>query len=308
MIATLYGERKLPDGAMRWDAPAKRGARIREIEVADLPQMTRLFTGKFGYPANAYTWLFDTLASHRTPDGMPQYGYLLEARGRIVGGIILVSTMVPSDKGAQVRCHLTSLYVEPEFRGLGAFLMMKAKSKPGVTYVNLSALPASRAIIEAQGFEKYSSGQFIAVPLMTALRPPSTLRVLGAGAPLRSASEPFERKIMADHARYGCICVWCETGERAHPFVFQPKMVKRAIPAAQLVYCRDVADAARFAKPIGAALAKAGRFLMVIDSNGPIKGLPGYYFEGVYPRWYKGIKPRLGDLAYTLPAMCGPFK
>jgi hypothetical protein len=43
-----------------------------------------------------------------------------------------------------------------------------------------------------------------------------------------------------------------------------------------------------------------------IDSNGPIPGLIGTFQLGADPRYYKGSKPRLGDLAYTHLAICGP--
>jgi hypothetical protein len=45
---------------------------------------------------------------------------------------------------------------------------------------------------------------------------------------------------------------------------------------------------------------------MIIDSNGPIRGLYGKYLDGRMPRFFKGPnRPRLGDLAYTETAMFG---
>ncbi len=102
---------------------------------------------------------------------------------------------------------------------------MKAKSNPDVTYVNLSAVPASRPIIEAQGFVKYARGQFAAIPLLSVFKASET-----GGRPF----EQHEYDLMSGHARYGCICFWCVMEERAHPFVFKLRFVKRVVPAALL--------------------------------------------------------------------------
>jgi hypothetical protein len=76
------------------------------------------------------------------------------------------------------------------------------------------------------------------------------------------------------------------------------------MPGAQLIYCRDVNDVVRFAKPIGRYLAARGLFLVSIDANGPIPGMIGTHLAGKSPRFFKGQAcPRIGDLAYTQMAM-----
>ncbi len=287
---------------MQQETGLRQLVRIREIECADFPQLKLLFTGS--YSSDEYSWLFNFLRHHPTPAGQPKYGYLLEARGKAVGGIILISSSISTGQGSFVRCQLTSLRVDPEFRGHGAFLLMtRAKSNPDVTYVNLSAVPASRPIIEAQGFVKYAHGQFAAIPILSAFKSSkSGVRILEGSQRPGSPFTQYEYDLMADHARYGCVCFWCATGERAYPFVFKLRFVKRVIPVAQLIYCQDAACIKNFAKQIGLVLARYGRFLILVDANGPMTGLIGRYFDGWLPRWYKGKKPRLGDLAYTLAA------
>jgi hypothetical protein len=50
-----------------------------------------------------------------------------------------------------------------------------------------------------------------------------------------------------------------------------------------------------------------GRFFVLIDAKGPIHGLVGTYFDGIAPKYFKGLgPPRLGDLAYTETAMFDP--
>jgi hypothetical protein len=66
-------------------------------------------------------------------------------------------------------------------------------------------------------------------------------------------------------------------------------------------------DFVRFARPIGLFLARhTGRFLVLLDANGPIQGLVGKYFVGKANRYFLGSDPpRLGDLAYTEISLFG---
>ena len=78
------------------------------------------------------------------------------------------------------------------------------------------------------------------------------------------------------------------------------------MPCAQLIYCPDIADFVRFAAPLGRYLAWRGRPLVILDANGPVRGLVGRYFDDTMPRYFKGpVRPRLGDLAYTETAFFG---
>ena len=52
------------------------------------------------------------------------------------------------------------------------------------------------------------------------------------------------------------------------------------MPYAYLAYCRDLEDFFRFAAPLGRFLARRGFPLVIIDSNGPIRGLIGRYSPG----------------------------
>ena len=117
---------------------------------------------------------------------------------------------------------------------------------------------------------------------------------------------PHEQKLLLDHAAFGCTSIWCISRETIHPFVFRRRTVKGFIPCEQLIYCRDISDFIRFARPLGRFLARRGGFLVMIDANEPIKGLVGKYFGRKMQKYFMGQKqPRLGDLAYTEIAMFG---
>jgi hypothetical protein len=280
--------------------------RTREITDADTPAMAEFLARGIGYPAQAYLNIFHILKDHRTPEGFPKFGYLLEANGSVAGGIILIFSATTGHDGPGVRCHVTGWCVDPAYRSYAAMFAQKALRHKNVTYVNLSARPAAIPIIEAQGFAKFSQGQFAAVPLFSSLLGRGEGKVAAIDAVPPGSCDPYDRDLLTAHRAYGCIAFWCLASGRAYPFVFQPRLIKRVIPGAQLIYSRDLSDLARFAGPIGRHLALHGRILICIDANEAIKGLPGRYFDGVQPRWYRGLKPRLGDLAYTLPAMFPP--
>ena len=88
--------------------------------------------------------------------------------------------------------------------------------------------------------------------------------------------ESFERDLLLDHAAYGCMTLWCVTSDRAFPFVFRPRLIRGSIACTHLIYCRDIEDFVRFARPIGMFLAMRGRPLVIVDSNAAFLGLSGF--------------------------------
>jgi len=278
----------------------------REITYSDLEQVSAFLGKGIGYSDRYFLELLRRMTEHDTPAGFPKYGRVLTCNGAIVGAIILIFSTVQSDGVPTIRCHVTGWCVDPAYRGYAALFFAKDLRHRDVTYVNISAqwTTGTLPIIETQGFIKYCSGQFIAVPALHFAAGDSQVKVVRADKIPNVPFETFDMELLTAHAKYGCICVWCVTAERAYPFVFRPRLFKRAIPGVQLVYCRDIEHFIRFAGPIGRFLALRGRLVVRIDSNAPIEGLIGKFTQNADSRFYKGSKPRLGDLAYTHLAMC----
>ena len=287
-------------------SPSRDGGEIlvRDIQASDFESASELLGKRIGYPPKYFLNLFSVMATHSSPEGYPKYGRVLESDGAIVGAIILIFSTIQSQSGPRVRCHVTGWCVEPDFRPYAALFFARDLKYRDVTYLNLSAQSTAelRRIIEVQGFTKYVDGQFIATTLQAAFGG-GKAKIVGAAETPNAPFEPFEQELLKDHESYGCICFWCVTPERAYPFVFRPRLFKRFIPAVQLVYCQDIEDLRRLFTPIGRFLALRGRFVARIDSNGPIRGLLGRFEADKDCRYYKGTKPRLGDLAYTAAAM-----
>jgi hypothetical protein len=281
--------------------------RCRQIDEADIEAVASLLAR--GFPArHRQFWLgaFAQLTRHAQPAGLPKYGYLLESRGAVVGGILLICSTVRAGDTPSTRCNLSSWYVEPPFRAYAPLLVSQALRHKDVTYINVSSAPHTRPIIEAQGFARYADGIFVAMPMLQGLFDGPKVTVLPAKSEPTAAYDPFERDVMLQHVAHGCIGLWCVTAERAYPFVFRPRMVRRIFPCAQLIYCRDVADFVRFAGPIGRYVARYGKPFVVLDANAHIPGLFGFFSRGKMPKYFKGPqRPRLGDLAYTENAVLG---
>jgi hypothetical protein len=278
--------------------------RCRQIADGDLDALADLLKRGFGARRTHAFWrhVLAGLKARAVPAGMPRYGYLLENAGVPVGAILLIFAATPG--GEAPRANVSSWYVEPAFRSYAPLLVAQALKLKPVTYLNVSAVPHTWPILEAQGYQRYSNGVFVALPAVQRSR--SDVRLLAADHEPDAPHEPFERDLLVEHAGYGCISLWGVTRERAYPFVFRPRIVKSVVPCAQLIYCRDVADVVRFAGPIGRFLARRGRPFVVIDANGPIEGLVGRYFDGTMPKFFRGpARPRLGDLAYTETALFG---
>jgi hypothetical protein len=278
----------------------------REITESDFEKVSAFLGAGIGYHNQYFLQLLQRMMQHATPAGFPKYGRLLTCDDAIVGAIILIFSTVQLDGVPKIRCHVTGWCVAPDYRGYAALFFARDLRHRDVTYLNISAqwTAGTLPIIEAQGFMKYCSGQFIAIPALSSASGASQAEVVTADNIPNASFETFDMDLLSAHAKYGCISLWCVTAERAYPFVFRPRLFKRIVPGVQLVYCRDIEHFSRFAGPIGRFLALRGLLVVRIDANGPIEGLVGKFMQDADSRFYKGSKPRLGDLAYTHLAMC----
>ena len=281
--------------------------RCRRIEDADAGHVADLLSRGFARRRPRPFWerVIACLATRANPANAPRYGYLLEHDGAAVGAILQIFANLHANGRDTTRCNVSSWYVEPAFRGYAPFLVAQALKQKDITYLNISSVPHTRPIVEMQGFLRFSNGIFVALPWLSR-RPQVQTRIVTAAAVPQAPFEQHERDLLQDHAEFGCMSLWCETPERAYPFVFRERRVKGLITCAQLIYCRDVADLVRFAQPLGTYLMRRGRPVVILDANGPVRGLVGKYFDQTMPKYFKGpAPPRLGDLAYTETALFG---
>lgn len=296
-------------------AVAPSQVKIRLITEADIPAAIDLLTRGYGIsrasgtvrPRSFWEQVFSCLSRRPLPIGdFPRYGYVIDSEGKLVGIMLLIFSTIWENGKARIRCGGSGVYVDPTFRLYASLLLKKAFDYKDATVLNLTPAEHTFAMIEILGFGRYCNGIFLAIPLLSRASKDNSVRVIDVDAEPDAPVDPHERDLLLQHADYGCKSVWCVTPEGEHPFVFRMRHAKH-VPCAQLVYCRNVDDFARFARPLGSYLARnTGRLLVLLDANGPVSGLVGKYFPGRANRYFRGPdRPRLGDLAYTEVSMFG---
>jgi hypothetical protein len=283
--------------------------RCCEIVPKDLEAVADLLTR--GFPVRSRDYWMDGLrrqAERQVPDGFPRFGYMLERDGRPVGVLLLIYSERERDGKREIRCNLSSWYVETAFRNYAPILTKIAHRHQNVVYLNISPAHWTWQTIEAQGFRTYCGGLFFSFPALS--RPEAGMRV----EPIRPDTLAIEGlpdadvTLLARHATYGCLSLVCRAIDgRTFPFVLQ-SMRKRGVPlpAMQIIYCRETIDYVVCAGAIGRFLLKRGRISVALDANGPVKDLIGIYRES-RRKYFKGPRcPELADLLDTELVIYGP--
>jgi hypothetical protein len=282
-------------------SPKPLRVRCREIAVSDLDQIADLATRGFSILSRDF-WIraLDQLSKHATPPGLPRYGHLLECDGAPVGlHLMIFSTIAVNDGEPTIRCNVSSWYVEPAYRCYAALLASRALGYQHVTYFNITPSRNTLPILEALGYVRYCNGRFLTAPTVIkydwGLRIRRVTRTTSFDIDLGS----FDKDLLLKHAGFGCISLIGSLRDLSYPFVFLPLRNAGIVPYVYLAYCRQLEDFVRFAGSLGRFLARHGYLLVVVDSNGPVKGLVGRYFDDA-PKYFKGPnQPHLGDMAYS---------
>ena len=280
--------------------------RIREIAHADVTTVIDLLAKGFPNPRRFWDVGLGRLQTRSVPPDTPRYGYLLEADGRPVGALLVISSVRQRGDREVLFSNLSSWYVEAAFRMYAPLLHKRAIANERVTYLNLSAATHTQSTIEAYGFRRYSNGQVAALLALARNRQGGRVRIVDASGFGDCDLEEGERRLLLAQAAYGCITFCCAVRQRVRPFVFVPRLVRGSIPCAQLAYCRDIIDLVDVAGTVGRYLLRLGRPIVLIDAGGPIPGIPGKYFPEATPKYYRGTElPVLGDMAETEVTILG---
>lgn len=288
--------------------PAQAGAgslRCRPCRVEDAPAIVDLLHRGFPERPLAY-WErgMARLCRHAAALGAASFGQALEAGGRVVGVLLLIPSRDAVAGGA--RCNVSSWYVDPDFRSFAAMLLSRGGRERDVTFFNISPAVHTRPIIEAQGFQRYGTGRFWALPWLARPRRAGVTR-LATPAAVAARFAGDEGALLADHLAWGCLVLAADTPSGPEPFVFLPRLTKGVVPSVQLVFCRDVLRFVELAGPVGRWLLRHGYPVAAIDSDGPIPGLPGRFAGDDLPKYFKGpVRPRVGDLSYSELLVFGP--
>jgi hypothetical protein len=287
---------------------------VCEISESNKAEVALLLAAEFrGSTKDFWLEILERLAKHKTPSGLPKYGYFMKSEeGTVVGTILTISSVVGAQDASITRCNLSCWCVAPAYRLLAHSFIRRILDKNDITYINISPAPYTLQMIQMQGFSSYCEGAFYAFTIASAFHNPLAslhrvqVEIFSVGVSPGSHFEAFEYDLLQEHAQNGCLSLWCVTPDRAHPFVFRSRRLHGFIPYVHLMYCRSIDEFVRFAEPIGRFLTRRRELFVMVDANGRIPGLFGVYREGSNRRFFRGpTPPRLGDLAYTELALFG---
>ncbi len=258
--------------------------RCRQITEDDLEGLAALLARGFPRTQCEY-WRRGFARWKRMPvvEGVPRFGYMLDAGLGPVGVLLLISSL----RGGQVIANLSSWYVEPAWRTHSTLLVSMATKLKHVTYLNASPAPHTWKTLQAQGFEPYNFGR----SLVFALPGRGTVSD-------RIPGNLPEAQLLRDHRAFGMTAVTVEKDGIVSPFVFKPRRLDRPpVPVMDVMFCRGPEDFRRCAPALARHFLPRGRLGFLIDGDQP--GI-AHYAQGKEPRYFKGPhRPILGDLAYT---------
>jgi hypothetical protein len=291
---------------------AAQKLRCREISETDIDAVADLLTRGFVSRSREY-WVrgLRRQAAREIPNGYPRFGYMLDCDGLPVGVLLLLYTCRDDGGEMAVYCNLSSWYVDPAFRNYAPLLTKIAQKNKDVTYINISPAKWTWPIIETQGFTPYSNGLFFSIPVLSRVGPDMTVETVASDARTSEGLSTKEVELLARHTRYGCLSLICRaaTGD-VLPFILLPVRIRRgwiAPPAMQMIHCRDIASYVQCAGAIGRFLIRHGKIAVVLDSNGTVPGLTGFYADARGRKYFKGPhRPRLADLTDTEFVLYGP--
>lgn len=282
--------------------------RWRKIECRDLPAITDLLCEGFHNRRRRY-WTdgLERLGKYSPPNDYPRYGYLLDVGTQPIGVLLLIHSESRRGESTEIRCNVSSWYIRSQFRAYGSLLVARAIRRQPVTYVNVSPAVATWPVIEAQGFKRFTDGIFAAVPAAAQGRARARVSWMTDERLKTGKISCAHLSLLVDHHRFGCMSLWCEADGKGQPFIFRRRFVGPArIPCAQLIYCHSLGELTANSGPIGRALALRGMPIMLVPCNEPLKCVPGRFYPGRMPMYYKAVNaPSPGDLAYTEAAIFG---
>jgi len=266
---------------------------IEELGDGDLPQVVSLLCEGFPMRSPAY-WRngLARLGARTRPPTTEKYGYGLVSNGALAGVVLSIPSIHEGIDGPMALVNISSWYARPAFRGPPAKeLYRHATRRDDVSYTNLSAAPHTIKTITAFGFREWSAGQVIAVSWHNEGSSPAAGRVLTTAQAEAAGLSAADGEVLADHERLGCLTLVVETDDGLSPLIFVRRRIKGLVPCAQLIYCRDLREVVDNGRRVGAALARRGFPLLLVDASGPVPGLTGRYVAAKASKYVKGPRP-----------------
>lgn len=275
-------------------------AEIRPIRDADLPDVITLMCESFPRRDRAYFEAgLKRLAAREVPEGTETYGYLIDDDGP-KGAVLAISSWHGPPDTRQLFVNISTWCVAPSHRGeMARELYRRAGARDDAVNANLSAAAHTLKTLARFDFRPWTTGQFVGVGFRGRGSKASVLTPDEARA--RGLPE-HEAKALADHAAMGCLTPCLEADGRILPLVFLPRRIQRIIPAAQLIYCQDVAWLLAHGRSLLWWLRLRGFPALILDANEAPAEMVGRFFPGKAGKYIRGQAPAV-DVDYRYSEM-----
>jgi len=277
--------------------------KIREIEEADVPSITTLFSEAFPRRRATY-WQrgFENMRRLPAIPGRTRYGYLFEADEKVRGVLLSLSTQIGD---ACPRVNLSSWYAHPSYRMTAGLLHARVMNQKSGSYLNLSPAENVVPMLDALGFKPYTAGVCL-LDARVALCPsrgwqltrydPSKTNVLPA-----ALTTTAER-----HHRYGCTVLMLHYGSApAELLIYRVKWIKGILPCAQMIFGAPEQVLAA-AGPLMRHLLRRAIPLALVDIIEPCNMFGARTYAGRNLRYSHGTAPAVGDMLDSEFALFGP--
>lgn len=291
--------------------PPEDKLRCRLITDADLDAVAALLTEGFG-KREREPWRcgLERLRERELPEGRPRYGYCLLAGKRLVGVILVISSLRDRTGVAVPVANVASWYVKPDYRAYAQMLVSMALKQRDITYVNISAAPHTWSIVEKQGYTKYCNGLFVSFAALTPPQPGVEIITVDANGEVPEAIRQFaDVPLLRRHAGWGCESLVLRSGDTLQSMILRRFTIRKGqlrFPAMYVLHASDRDALIRCCGNLGRHFLRRAAPLVMFDATGPVAGLPGFYTERRGCKFFKGPNPpALCDLADTEFAIFG---
>lgn len=284
--------------------------RCRLITDRDLDAVATILRAGFpGHKAGSWERGLEHMRWRAVPDGAPRYGYCLDVGGTIAGVILLIASSRQVGGEDALFINVASWYVVPDYRTYAQLLVSIALRNKLATYTNVTPAPHTWPIVENQGYTRYCNGLFVAAPV---LKPPArgvSVIPFAKASGMAEVTELANFEMLQRHHALGCTVVVAKEQSRHDGYVFQRYRIKSGrvpLPAMLVLHAPDRAELVRIAGNLSRSLLRHAAPFLVMDANGPVDGLRGFYTESRGRKYFKGPhQPSLCDLADSEFAIFG---
>ena len=222
---------------------------LRPALPADLPRLIPFVTETM--PGGRSREHYARVLTPQWPSSHPNIGFLLEDGAEIVGCFVgLYSTRLVGGRLEHV-CNLSAWCVKPAYRKHSLDLVKAILVQPGLSFTSLAATRELQEFWQRMRLKTLDHGMWIVAPLH---RPRGLwpTRVVVDPQVLERELDAEERRLLADHAAYGCRGALLQGGD-ARCLVIAHRRKWRRVGYASILYASDWDFAA--ARPLALAWA-----------------------------------------------------